>query len=94
MWAMFLLSLLWDISDIFFTMQLTREPLKNGQPLTTESKDPNGSLLNGLKSKKARISVSLPPRRSYFQSMHNVNIVPGIRFVGIGSDSQRFRRET
>lgn len=34
---------------------MVREPLKNGNPLTSESKDPNGSLLNGLKSKKLSI---------------------------------------
>ncbi|GKT86924.1 nuclear envelope protein [Colletotrichum tofieldiae] len=31
---------------------MVKPPLKNGKPLTSESKDPNGSLLNGLKSKK------------------------------------------
>ncbi|KAI1110993.1 nucleoporin protein Ndc1-Nup [Nemania sp. NC0429] len=56
-WASFLLGLLWYLGDIAFRVQLTREPLKKGQPLTAESKDPNGSLLNGLKSKKPRISA-------------------------------------
>ncbi|GAP88666.1 putative nucleoporin protein Ndc1-Nup [Rosellinia necatrix] len=56
-WASFLLCLLWYFGDIAFRLQLTREPLKNGQPLTAESKDPNGSLLNGLKSKKPRIKA-------------------------------------
>ncbi|KAI0449040.1 nucleoporin protein Ndc1-Nup [Xylaria acuta] len=54
-WASFLLGLLWYFADIAFRVQLTREPLKNEQPLTAESKDPNGSLLNGLKSRKPRI---------------------------------------
>lgn len=54
-WASFLLSLLWYFGDIAFRVQLTREPIKNGQPLSNESKDPNGSLVNGLKSKKPRI---------------------------------------
>ncbi|KAI0436314.1 nucleoporin protein Ndc1-Nup [Xylaria telfairii] len=54
-WASFLLALLWYFAEIAFRVQLTREPLKNEQPLTTESKDPNGSLLNGLKSKRPRI---------------------------------------
>ncbi|KAI1269836.1 nucleoporin protein Ndc1-Nup [Xylariaceae sp. FL1019] len=56
-WASFLLSLLWQFADVAFRVQLSREPLKNGQPLTTESKDPNGSLLNGLKSRKERVSA-------------------------------------
>ncbi|KAI0198807.1 nucleoporin protein Ndc1-Nup [Astrocystis sublimbata] len=54
-WASFLLGLLWQFADIAFRVQLTREPLKHEQPLTMESKDPNGSLLNGLQSKKPRI---------------------------------------
>ncbi|KAI1816614.1 nucleoporin protein Ndc1-Nup [Poronia punctata] len=56
MWASFLLCLLWNFADIVFRAQLAREPLKNGQPLTSESKDPNGSLVNGLRSKKPRIA--------------------------------------
>ncbi|KAI0859861.1 nucleoporin protein Ndc1-Nup [Xylaria cubensis] len=54
-WASFLLGLLWYFANTTIRVQLTREPLKNDQPLTAESKDPNGSLLNGLKSKKPRI---------------------------------------
>ncbi|KAI2630589.1 nucleoporin protein Ndc1-Nup [Xylaria nigripes] len=54
-WASFLLCLLWQFADLAFRLQLTREPLKKGQPLTSESKDPNGSLVNGLRSKKPRI---------------------------------------
>lgn len=57
MWAGFLLCLLWYFGDMVFRLQLGRPPLKNGQPLSAESKDPNGSLLNGLQSKKSRISV-------------------------------------
>ncbi|KAI1506656.1 nucleoporin protein Ndc1-Nup, partial [Biscogniauxia marginata] len=56
MWAGFLLCLLWYFGDMAFRLQLGKAPLKNGQPLTSESKDPNGSLLNGLKSKKVRVS--------------------------------------
>ncbi|KAI0180715.1 nucleoporin protein Ndc1-Nup [Hypoxylon sp. FL1284] len=56
-WAGFLLCLLWSFGDIAFRLQLAKEPLKNSQPLSAESKDPNGSLLNGLKSKKPRIAA-------------------------------------
>lgn len=59
-WASFLLCLLWNFGDVVFRVQLSREPLKNGQPLTAESKDPNASLINGLQSKKPRIAVSGP----------------------------------
>ncbi|KAH8678354.1 nucleoporin protein Ndc1-Nup [Xylariales sp. PMI_506] len=51
-----LLCLLWNVSNAAFTFYLAKQPVKNGQPLTSESKDPNGSLLNGLKSKKPRIA--------------------------------------
>ncbi|KAI0384649.1 nucleoporin protein Ndc1-Nup [Hypomontagnella monticulosa] len=57
MWAGFLLCLLWYFGDIAFRLQLGKAPLKNNQPLSTESKDPNGTLLNGLKSKKPRIAA-------------------------------------
>lgn len=57
--ASFLLSVLWLAGNIAFSIFLVREPLKNGKPLTSESKDPNGSLLNGLKSKKLSIRVRI-----------------------------------
>ncbi|KAK2763980.1 hypothetical protein FQN54_009599 [Arachnomyces sp. PD_36] len=47
-----LLMVLWQTSNLFYSSFLAQEPLKKGQPLTTETKDPNGSLLNGLKAKK------------------------------------------
>ncbi|KAI0876482.1 nucleoporin protein Ndc1-Nup [Hypoxylon argillaceum] len=56
-WASFLLAFLWYLGDVAFRVQLTREPLKKEQPLSAESKDPNGSLLNGLKSTKPRVSA-------------------------------------
>ncbi|KAI1214310.1 nucleoporin protein Ndc1-Nup [Annulohypoxylon truncatum] len=56
-WSGFLLCILWYFGDIVFRLQLGKAPLKNNQPLSAESKDPNGSLLNGLKSKKPRVSA-------------------------------------
>lgn len=47
-----LLVFCWEITNALFTIFLGQEPLKRGQPLTAEAKDPNGSLLNGLKAKK------------------------------------------
>ncbi|KAI4246463.1 MAG: hypothetical protein LQ352_006385 [Teloschistes flavicans] len=38
---------------------VAQEPLKRGQPLSEDSKDPNGSLINGLKAKKTAVKVSL-----------------------------------
>ncbi|EGE79184.1 nuclear envelope protein [Blastomyces dermatitidis ATCC 18188] len=47
-----LLVTLWQVSNLLFSTFLGQAPLKKGQPLTNESKDPNGSLLNGLKAKR------------------------------------------
>ncbi|EWZ31868.1 Nucleoporin NDC1 [Fusarium oxysporum] len=49
--------LIWNIGNFAFSKFMVKEPLKNGKPLTSESKDPNGSLLNGLKSKKLSIKA-------------------------------------
>jgi nucleoporin NDC1 len=46
------LVFLWQTANLLFTVFLTQEPLKRGQPLTFDTKDPNGSLINGLKAKK------------------------------------------
>ncbi|OCL02593.1 hypothetical protein AOQ84DRAFT_304447 [Glonium stellatum] len=48
----FLLALLWQFTNTAFDAYFTQEPLKKGKPITDDSKDPNGSLLNGLKAKK------------------------------------------
>ena len=47
-----MLLCIWEFSNAAFSAYVAQAPLKNGQPLTTESRDPNGSLLNGLESKK------------------------------------------
>ena len=53
-----LLITLWEFSNAIFSAYLTQEPMKREQPLTTDSKDPNASLLNGLKAKREIIRVS------------------------------------
>lgn len=53
------LNFLWAAGNTSFSVFMVKQPLKNGVPLTSESKDPNGSLLNGLKSKKLSIQVCL-----------------------------------
>ncbi|TWU78990.1 hypothetical protein ED733_008277 [Metarhizium rileyi] len=50
-----MLNFIWAAGNAAFSVFMVREPLKNGNPLTSEAKDPNGSLLNGLKSKKLSI---------------------------------------
>ncbi|KAH4842280.1 hypothetical protein HBH75_215560 [Parastagonospora nodorum] len=69
-----LLVALWQFVNKAFDLYIAQEPLKNDQPITNDSKDPNGTLLNGLKSKKeavkaialwelALITDSFPERR-------------------------------
>lgn len=53
-----LLVFLWRFANTAFTFYLSQEPLKKGMPLTSDSKDPNGSLLAGLKAKKEIPRVS------------------------------------
>ncbi|CAN8103353.1 unnamed protein product [Discula destructiva] len=50
-----MLLFMWLAGNKLFSLLLVRAPLKLGQPLTSESKDPNGSLLNGLKSPKLHV---------------------------------------
>lgn len=74
-WSAFLLAVIWEVSNQAFTIFTAKEPLKKDQPLTTDSKDPNGSLINGLKAKKEiprsvafwelnTISARFPERRA------------------------------
>ncbi|KAH8596440.1 nucleoporin protein Ndc1-Nup [Bisporella sp. PMI_857] len=51
-YAGFLLTLLWEVGNALFSVYVAQDPLKNERPITFESKDPNGSLLTGLKGKK------------------------------------------
>ncbi|KOS21836.1 Nuclear envelope protein ndc1 [Escovopsis weberi] len=48
-------GLLWVTGNKAFSVFLVMKPLKNGFPLTNEAKDPDGSLLNGMRSKKLSI---------------------------------------
>lgn len=48
----FMLLASWEIASLLFTAFLVQEPLKKGQPISTITRDPNGTLLSGLKAKK------------------------------------------
>ncbi|TVY18304.1 Nucleoporin [Lachnellula arida] len=48
----FLLLMLWEVGNAAFSTYVAQEPLKNKRPITYESRDPNGSLLTGLRGKK------------------------------------------
>jgi nucleoporin NDC1 len=52
-----LLVTLWESANALFGAYVAQEPLKKEQPFTSHSKDPNGSLLNGLKGKKEVMRV-------------------------------------
>jgi hypothetical protein len=52
-----LLVCLWELANSVFDAFVAQEPLKHDNPLTSESLDPNGSLLNGLKSRKETVKV-------------------------------------
>ena len=69
-----LLLVMWKVINKTFDANMSLPPLKNGNPITNDSKDPNGSLLKGLKGKKdtikdvalwelALITESFPARR-------------------------------
>lgn len=48
----FLLIVLWEITNTAYSAYISQEPVKKGRPLTDDSKDPNGSLITGLKANK------------------------------------------
>ncbi|KIW52758.1 hypothetical protein PV05_08381 [Exophiala xenobiotica] len=52
LFAGFLLALTWELTAILFSTYLSQEPTKAGLPLSNTSKDPNGTLLTGLRAKR------------------------------------------
>lgn len=54
----FLLIALWESSNALFGAYVAQEPIKKDLPFTSEAKDPNGALLNGLKSRRETLRVS------------------------------------
>ncbi|KAI9671739.1 MAG: hypothetical protein M1831_003267 [Alyxoria varia] len=53
-----LLVFLWEATNAAFGVFFIQEPLKKEAPLTTDSANPNGSLISGLKSKKEATNCS------------------------------------
>jgi nucleoporin NDC1 len=51
-WTSMLLVILWELSNHAFTIYTSQEPVKKDKPLTADSRDPNGSLISGLRAKK------------------------------------------
>lgn len=52
-----LLVTLFEASNAVFTAYMAEGPLKKGQPISVESKDPNGSLSTGFRSRKEVVKV-------------------------------------
>ncbi|KAI9793494.1 MAG: hypothetical protein M1816_007926 [Peltula sp. TS41687] len=48
----YMLMMLWELANLSFEIYVAQEPLKKGKPLTDYARDPNGTLLTGLKSKR------------------------------------------
>jgi nucleoporin NDC1 len=77
-WGGFLLTMLWEVGNKAFSIYVSQEPLKNDRPITYESRDPNGSLLTGLKGKKLQTQVCLLTK--YLQIY--MLIILGFRILG------------
>ncbi|RKF57603.1 Nucleoporin NDC1 [Golovinomyces cichoracearum] len=52
-----LLIFLWEVSSAAFSLYTAEQPLKDGRTITQKSRDPIGSLLIGLKSRKLQTKV-------------------------------------
>ncbi|TQS37464.1 hypothetical protein Golomagni_02059 [Golovinomyces magnicellulatus] len=52
-----LLIFLWEVSSAAFSLYTAEQPLRDGRTITQKSRDPNGSLLIGLKSRKLQTKV-------------------------------------
>lgn len=81
----FLLTLLWESSNTIFSALVAQEPLKNGQPLTDESRDPNGTLLNGLKARKEVVKVHGNRRRILSMLMNDRHLRFGNLSISVGA---------
>lgn len=51
------LVMLWQLVNTAFGIYISQAPLKKDKPITSDSKDPNGSLLSGLKAKKETVKA-------------------------------------
>lgn len=63
------LVIVWKFINVTFDAFVSQEPLKLDKPLTDDSKDPNGSLLIGLKARK-----EIPRVRKIYRTRYSTNI--------------------
>lgn len=82
-----LLAFLWQFVNKAFDLYIAQPPLKKDKPITSDSKDPNGSLLNGLKSKKDEIKVRYA--LSIFLTFFSLTSWPGHCLLGTRSYNVR-----
>lgn len=75
-----LLVLLWEFVNKAFDLYIAQEPLKNNRPITSDSKDPNGTLLNGLKSNKEANKV----HQIVFNNAVSTDTIVGHGILGTG----------
>jgi nucleoporin NDC1 len=85
----FFLILLWESSNTIFGAFIAQEPLHKGVPVTNESPDPNGTLLNGLTSTKEVVKVGL----SGYDSFADAHLIPDVCFLGTCSHQPAIRNE-
>ncbi|KAI9845374.1 MAG: hypothetical protein M1838_001774 [Thelocarpon superellum] len=81
--ASFFLMLLWEMSNAIFNVFAAQQPLKRGQPLTEDSRDPNGSLLIGLRAKKE------VPKAFAFWELCYISQRPSVRRASFFEDLDR-----
>jgi nucleoporin NDC1 len=81
-----LLVLLWEFANKAFDLYIAQEPLKNDKPITDDSKDPNGTLLNGLKAVKRAVKVWGPSSDMFL----GIDRTAGYGILGACSDHRRF----
>lgn len=55
----FFLICLWELSNVAFSAWVCQPPVKYNRPLTTDSRDPNASLISGLRSRKSLTKVRI-----------------------------------
>jgi nucleoporin NDC1 len=74
--AGFMLFMLWEFGNMAFSSYVAQDPLKNDRPITYESRDPNGSLITGLKGKKLQTKVC------WVDTLNMADQLAGIRVLG------------
>lgn len=86
-----LLVTLWECANALFGAHVAQEPLKKEQPFTSASKDPNGSLLNGLKGKRevsrvCRILFPIDQTLIFFRTLRSGSFSTSLNASTLGAE--------